>query len=117
MTDVARRKPCGPRSYQNVTQHTCGPTLWYYIFVFKRTDLTFTRSSQRHGITPEDAYYAMTHPHLGVDELDGEAGDMTVAFYGHPHAQTTRVIEVFAARKPWGDIVVFHAMDRPDLVS
>lgn len=84
--------------------------------VFKEDDIEFTVSSQRHGISRADAYYAMTHPRY-VDELEGEAGDKSFAFYGHPHTQTDRFIEVFAALKPWGTVVVFHAMDRPDLAE
>lgn len=84
--------------------------------MFREEDIEFAPSSGRHGIARKDAYYTMTHPQF-VDVLDGEHGDVTRAFYGHPHAQTDRIIEVFAALKPDGRLVVFHAMDRPDLES
>lgn len=83
--------------------------------MFSEDDVEFTQSAARHGISKADAYWAMTHP-LSVDEIEGEPGDKTIAFTGHPHAQTDRVIEVFAALKPWRHVVIFHAMDRPDLV-
>lgn len=84
--------------------------------MFREQDIEFTPSSHRHDIPSADAYYAMTHPQW-VDVLDGEDGDVTRAFYGHPHPQTSRFIEVFAALKPDGRLVVFHAMDRPDLAN
>lgn len=79
-------------------------------------ELEYAQSASRHGISNGDAYYAMTHP-VEVEEIEGEPGDITRAFYGHPHPDTDRFIEVFAALKPWGTLVVFHAMDRPDITG
>ncbi len=79
-------------------------------------DIEYTASASRHGISNEDAFYAMTHP-LKVFDTEGEPNDITREFIGHPHGNTDRVIEVIAALKPWGTLVVFHAMEIRDFIQ
>lgn len=74
----------------------------------------FTGSADKHGIPHEDAVYAMVNPQ-GQDEIDGEPGEVTMVYVGHPHGQTDRYIEVIAALRPPREVVVFHAMPLTDL--
>lgn len=82
--------------------------------MFKKEQMEFTASAGKHGFTLDEAYWAMTHP-ISVDPIEGEARDTTFAFVGRPHKTSLRMIEVFVARKPWGQVVIFHVMERPDL--
>lgn len=71
-------------------------------------------SAARHAISREDALYAITHA-VGSAELDGPAGQSTVVYVGHPHAQTDRYIEVIVAQRRPRTMVVFHVMELSDL--
>src|SRR5699024_758111 len=56
-------------------------------------------SADKHGIPREDALYAMMH-YVVSAEIDGEPGETTVLYIGHPHEQTDRYLEVIAAHIP-----------------
>jgi hypothetical protein len=71
-------------------------------------------SAEKHGISREDAIYAMTHP-VGQQQVKGHAGEVTTVYVGHPHGQTDRYIEVIAALRPPRDLIIFHVMDLSDL--
>ncbi len=43
-------------------------------------------------------------------EIDGEPGEQTIVYVGHPHAQTDRYLEVIAAHRPPRTIPIFHVM-------
>ncbi|WP_208004209.1 hypothetical protein [Labedella populi] len=43
-------------------------------------------------------------------EIDGEPGEQTIVYVGHPHGQTERYLEVIAAHRPPRTIVIFHVM-------
>ena len=74
----------------------------------------FTSSADKHGIAREDILYAMTNSQASA-EIEGAPEDVTVAYVGHPHAQTDRYIEVIAAHRPPRTIVIFHAMPLSDI--
>ncbi|WP_336653526.1 MULTISPECIES: hypothetical protein [unclassified Leucobacter] len=74
----------------------------------------FTRSADKHGIPREDSLYAIMHAAVSA-ELDGEPGETTMVYVGHPHGQTDRYIEVIAAHRPPRTIVIFHSMPLSDL--
>lgn len=76
--------------------------------------IRWTDSAAKHGISRDDALYAITHAE-GTDELDGAAGETTVVYVGHPHGQTDRYIEVIAALQPPRGLLIFHVMDLSDL--
>lgn len=74
----------------------------------------FTKSADRHGITHEDSLYAMMHAEVSA-EIDGEPGETTMVYVGHPHGQTDRYLEVIAAHRPPRTIVIFHSMELTDM--
>ncbi|MGZ0069846.1 hypothetical protein [Microbacterium arborescens] len=76
--------------------------------------IDYTRSADKHGIPREDALYAMLHAEASA-EVDGEPGEVTMVYVGHPHGQTDRYIEVIAAHRPPRTIVIFHVMPLSDL--
>jgi len=79
-----------------------------------RVAVTFTPSADRHGIPHQDAIYAMIH-FAGREEVAGEPGRVTMAYVGHPHAQTDRYIEVIAEVNPPDGVKIFHVMDLSDM--
>ena len=84
--------------------------LWYVLIVA----IEWTKSAAKHGISRDDALYAMTHAEADA-ELDGQSGETTVVYVGHPHGQTDRYLEVIAAHRPPRTIVIFHVMELSDL--
>lgn len=56
----------------------------------------------------------MTHAE-GVEELEGNPGEVTRVYVGRAHAQTDRRLEVIAAHRPPRTIVIFHVMELSDL--
>lgn len=48
-------------------------------------------------------------------EIEGKTGEITMVYVGHPHGQTDRFIEVFAAHQLPRTIVIFHSMPLSDL--
>ncbi|WP_282859403.1 hypothetical protein [Pseudoclavibacter helvolus] len=70
-------------------------------------------SASKHGVTREDALYAMTNAEVSA-EVKGLAGEKTYVFIGHPHAQTNRWIEVIAAYRQPRTYTIFHAMPLTD---
>lgn len=76
--------------------------------------IRWTPSAAKHGISREDALYAMTHAEAAA-ELDGKPGETTTVYIGHPHAQTEHYLEVIAAHRPPRDLVIFHVMELSDL--
>lgn len=74
----------------------------------------WTRSAEKHGVAREDALYALMNYEVSA-EVEGEQGETTVVYIGHPHAQTDRYIEVIAAHRVPRTIVIFHAMPLTDL--
>lgn len=74
----------------------------------------FTSSADKHGIPREDSLYAIMHAEVSA-EVDGEPGEVTMVYVGHPHGQIDRNIEVIAAHRPPRTIVIFHAMPLSDL--
>lgn len=73
----------------------------------------WTRSADKHGVSREDALYAMMHAEVTA-EIEGDPGERTLVYVGHPHGQTERYLEVIAAHQPPRTIVVFHVMDLTD---
>jgi hypothetical protein len=84
--------------------------LWYYLSMA----IEWTPSAAKHGISRDDALYAMTHAEATA-ELDGHPGETTLVYVGHPHGQTGRYLEVIAAHRPPRTIVIFHVMELTDL--
>ncbi len=74
----------------------------------------FTTSAEKHGVSREDALYALLN-YVNKAEIVGEQGEKTIVYVGHPHAQTDRYIEVIAAHRVPRTIVIFHAMPLTDL--
>ena len=74
----------------------------------------FTSSADKHGIPRGDSLYAIMHAEASA-EVEGEPGETTMVYVGHPHGQTDRYIEVIAAHRPPRTIVIFHAMPLSDL--
>lgn len=74
----------------------------------------FTNSADKHGIARQDTLYAMMHAEASA-ELEGQPGETTMVYVGHPHGQTDRYIEVIAAHRPPRTIVIFHSMPLSDL--
>lgn len=74
----------------------------------------YTNSADKHGVPREDSLYAMLHAEVSA-ELDGEPGEVTMVYIGHPHGQTDRYIEVIAAHRPPRTVVIFHSMPLSDL--
>ena len=74
----------------------------------------WTRSAGKHGIPRADALYAITHAEASA-EVEGQPGEVTVVYVGHPHGQTDRYLEVIAAHRPPRDLVIFHVMELTDL--
>lgn len=70
-------------------------------------------SASKHGISNEDALYAMMHHEVSA-EIDGEPSELTMVYVGHPHAQTDRYLEVIAAHQPPRTVVIFHVMELTD---
>lgn len=73
----------------------------------------WTSSASKHGVTREDALYAMTNAEVSV-EVKGFPGQATYVFIGHPHAQTARWIEVIAAYRQPRTFTIFHVMPLSD---
>ncbi|MGC0273462.1 hypothetical protein ACO0LV_10780 [Pseudactinotalea sp. Z1739] len=73
----------------------------------------WTLSADKHGVTREDALYAMMHAEATA-EVDGEPGEQTIVYVGHPHEQTDRYLEVIAAHRPPRTIIIFHVMPLTD---
>lgn len=71
-------------------------------------------SADKHGISHEDALYAMTHAE-GATQVEGRPGEVTTVYVGHPHGQTDRYIEVIAAMRPPRTLTIFHVMQLSDL--
>lgn len=69
----------------------------------------FANSADKHGIPREDTLYAIMNAEVSA-EVEGEPGEVTMVYVGHPHGQTDRYIEVIAAHRPPRTIVIFHAM-------
>lgn len=88
----------------------CGRFLCYDLSMGVR----FTSSADKHGIPREDSLYAIMHAKASA-EVEGEAGETTMVYVGHPHGQTDRCIEVIAAHRLPRTIVIFHAMPLGDL--
>ena len=78
------------------------------------SNVEFTASAVRHGITAEDAMYAIRASvvQVPVPGRDGH-GDATL-FIGHPHPQTGRWLEVIAEIRPPRGVLIFHAMELTD---
>lgn len=74
----------------------------------------WTASSAKHGISRNDALYAMAH-FVGSEQISGYPGETTTVYVGHPHPQADRYIEVIAATRPPRTITVFHVMPLSDL--
>lgn len=74
----------------------------------------FTDSADKHGISHEDALHAIMHAE-GSAEVEGNPGELTMVYVGHPHGQTERYIEVIAAHRKPRTIVIFHVMPLSDL--
>lgn len=74
----------------------------------------FTSSADKHGIPREDSLHAMLFAEVSA-ELEGDPGEVTTVYVGHPHKQTERYIEVIAALRPPRTIVIFHSMPLGDL--
>lgn len=74
----------------------------------------FAPSADKHGIPRADTLYAMLHAE-GEAELEGQPGEVTIVYVGHPHAQTDRYIEVIAAHRPPRVVWIFHSMPLSDL--
>lgn len=73
----------------------------------------WTSSADKHGVAREDALYAMMHAEVTA-EIEGEPGEQTNVYVGHPHGQTERYLEVIAAHQPPRTIVIFHVMPLTD---
>ncbi|MDZ7576819.1 MAG: hypothetical protein U0904_01370 [Candidatus Nanopelagicales bacterium] len=74
----------------------------------------FTSSADKHGISREDSLYAIMHAQAS-GEVEGEPGETTMVYVGHPHGQTERYIEVIAVHRPPRTVVIFHSMPLSDL--
>lgn len=75
--------------------------------------IKFTKSASDHGISNQDALYALTHA-LNSQPTEGKPGEATRVFVGLPHPQARRYIEVIAAVGTDGNIRVFHVMELSD---
>lgn len=84
--------------------------MWYSFAMAIR----WADSAAKHGISREDALYAMTHAEK-VAELDGQPGEKVMVYLGHPHGQTDRYLEVIAAHRKPRDVFVFHVMELTDV--
>lgn len=70
----------------------------------------FTPSASKHGISQQDAIYAILHHEVAVD-IPGRDGFKPATLYiGHPHSQTDRYIEVIAEVIPPRGLKIFHVM-------
>ncbi|MGB5952036.1 MAG: hypothetical protein WBG57_05895 [Ornithinimicrobium sp.] len=76
--------------------------------------IEFTPSAERHGVSREDALYAMLHPD-GMEEVEGHEDETTFVYVGRAHAQSEQRLEVVAAHRPPRTVVVFHVMPLTDL--
>lgn len=74
----------------------------------------FSDSVDKHGIPRADTLHAMMHAEVSA-ELEGNPGETTVVYLGHPHSQTERYIEVIAAHRPPRTVFIFHSMPLSDL--
>jgi hypothetical protein len=73
----------------------------------------WTTSAGKHGVPREDAVHAMVNAEVSA-EVDGEPGEQTIVYVGHPHGQTDDYLEVIAAHRPPRTIVIFHVMPLTD---
>lgn len=71
-------------------------------------------SADRHDIPRQDALFAMVH-HEVVAEVEGEPGETTMVYIGHPHGQTDRYLEVIAVHRAPRTIEIFHVMPLTDM--
>ncbi|SFL21652.1 MULTISPECIES: hypothetical protein [unclassified Leifsonia] len=71
--------------------------------------IEFARSAGKHGISEQDALYAVQHAVYSSDRVKvnnaGRPGGSRRVFVGPQHAQTERLIEVVP-----GGFVVYHVM-------
>ena len=77
--------------------------------------MEWTESSARHGISREDALYAIAHAEVRQELDGGRAGEQTVVYVGRAHAQTDQRLEVVVAIRPPRTMVIFHVMEVSDL--
>lgn len=86
-----------------------GRFLWYALLMAIR----FTASASKHRIPDTDALHAMVNAEASA-QIEGQPGEETRVFVGHPHPQTDRYIEVIVSQRG-DDFVVFHVMPLSDL--
>lgn len=55
----------------------------------------------------------MMHAEVAA-EIDGESGESTIVYVGHPHRQTDGYLEVIVAHRLPRTIVIFHVMPLTD---
>ncbi|WP_201276641.1 hypothetical protein [Marisediminicola senii] len=73
----------------------------------------WTRSADKHDVPREDALYVMMHFQVSA-EVEGEPGETTIVYVGHPHGQTERYLEVIAAHRAPRTIIIFDVMPLTD---
>lgn len=74
----------------------------------------FTRSASKHGISPEDAIYAIANAEASAPIKGRDGNKDATVFVGHPHAQTDRYIEVIVEITPPRNLKIFHVMELTD---
>ncbi|WP_141990639.1 hypothetical protein [Rhodoglobus vestalii] len=84
--------------------------LFLFVGRFLFMGIEWIASAARHNIPQADTLYAITHA-AGSTQIEGHAGETTIVYVGHPHAQTERYIEVIAAHRKPRSMVIFHAME------
>lgn len=75
------------------------------------------RSSAKHGISRNDALFAISNAIFTSDNVSaagsistsGRAGTRRL-FIGHPYSQSLELIEVLVESRPNGDVVIYHVM-------
>ena len=75
------------------------------------------RSSAKHGISREDALFAIANAIFTSDNVS-KAGSASASsragtrrlFIGHPYFQARELIEVLVESRPNGDVVIYHVM-------
>ncbi|WRS30791.1 hypothetical protein U6G28_03635 [Actinomycetaceae bacterium MB13-C1-2] len=73
----------------------------------------FKDSADKHRIPREDAIHAMVNA-VASEQVEGEPGEVTTVYVGHPHPQTERYIEVIVALRPPRTLTVFHVQPLSD---
>lgn len=76
-------------------------------------EIDYSPSAADHGISREDAIWAITHA-VGRAEIEGHPGEETHVFVGRPHEQSNHYIEVMVAKTARGDLRIFHATELRD---